>query len=137
MKVRRSKKVMENYVCPNCWHQIQDCTCEHYPPWDLVMIDVNIQDVVRILNEKGYQTVSCCESHFDDNCYLYVAFPMKYDLELPEGFEYKKGACSIAYGFKKKEREDIELYNKVKAEKLKTLLEWAEALPKNPMKFQR
>ena len=136
--MRRSKKVMENYVCPNCWHQVHECTCEFYPPWQLIMIDVNIQEVVRVLNLKGYTTIGCCESHFGENCNIYVAFNMHYDdIGLPEGFTYAKGKTSISYTFKKAERENKEKYAEIKAEKLKALLEWAQSIPENPHMFRR
>lgn len=136
--MRRSKKVMENYVCPNCWQQIQACTCEFYPPWQLIMIDVNIQEVVRILNQKGYTTIGCCESHYDGDSNLYVAFNMRYDdIGLPEGFSYAKGKTSVSYSFKKNERETKEKYEAVKTEKLDALLKWAQSLPDNPHMFRR
>ncbi len=136
--MRRSKKVMENYVCPNCWNQVQSCTCKFYPPWQLIMIDVNIQEIVRILNQKGYTTIGCCESHYDGNSNLYVAFNMRYDdIGLPDGFSYAKGKTSVNYLFKKAERENRELYDKVKAGKLDALLKWAQSLPENPHMFRR
>ena len=136
--MERSIKMIENYVCPNCWKQIQSCTCEFYPPWTLIMIDKNIQDVVRILNQKGYTTIACCESHYDNNTNLYVAFNMRYNnISLPEGFVYAKGKTIISYSFKKEERKTRECFENIKAEKLKILLEWAQLLPENPMKFKR
>ena len=129
---------MENYVCPNCWHQVHECTCKFYPPWQLIMIDANIQEVVRILNQKGYTTIGCCESHYGDNCNLYVAFNMRYDdIGLPDGFTYAKGKTSVSYTFKKAEQETKEKYAEVKAEKLKALLEWAQSIPENPHMFRR
>ena len=29
---RRSKKLLENYVCHKCFRQINKCVCEYYPP---------------------------------------------------------------------------------------------------------
>ena len=137
MKVRRSKKVMENYVCPVCWHQLQDCECEMYPPWSLTMIDVNMQEIVRILNRKGYQTISCCESHWNDNHSVYVSFPMDYHFEIPEGFASVKRNTSVCYMYKKADNKDKETFEGVKAEKLRILLEWAKTLPENPSLFRR
>lgn len=138
MKVRRSKKVMENFVCPSCWNQIQSCTCQNYPPYHLVMIDVNIQDAIRILNQKGYQTIGCCESHFGDSCSIYVAFPFDQGFSnIPDGFSYTKQKTIVSYAFNKNERENEELYKIVKEEKLKTLHEWVESLPDNPKCFRR
>lgn len=137
MKIRRSKKIMENYVCPKCWHQVHQCTCNLYPPWELIMIDVNIQDVIRTLNEKGYQTIACCESHFEDSFSVYVAFSRDFGLEIPDGFNYDKKRSIISYMFKKNERENKELFEHVKAEKLKVLSEWAQSLPENSNMFRR
>ena len=135
--MKRSKKVMENYVCPECWNQIQNCTCEFYPPWHLVMVDVGVQEIVRTLNKKGYNTTGCCESHFDGNPNLYVAFAQNYDIGLPEGFSYIKGKMTINYYFKKNELATKEKYEKIKAEKLDTMLTWAKSLPENPRRFRR
>lgn len=135
--MRRSKKVMENYVCPNCWQQIQSCTCEHYPPWELINIDVNIQEIIRILNKKGYTTIGCCESHFDGNYNMYVAFMMNFNIGCPDGFTFGNGKSSINYMFKKSDMETKDKYNQIKSEKLKSLLAWAESLPENPHMFKR
>lgn len=137
MKIKRSKKVMENYVCPKCWNQVQNCTCETYPPWRLVNIDVNIQEVIRILNTKGYTTVYCCESHFGYSFSIYISFPWHFDFDAPEGFEYKKTWDRVAYSYSKKERENKELFEQVKAEKLRALLAWAQALPKYENPFRK
>ena len=136
--MRRSKKVMENYVCPNCWHQVHECTCKFYPPWNLIMIDVNMQDVIRELNQKGYITIGCCESHYNDNRNMYIAFNMCYDdIGLPDGFSYAKGKTSVNYTFKKNELTTREKYESIKREKLNVLLEWARSIPENPNKFRR
>lgn len=138
MRVRRSKKVMENYVCPSCWNQIQNCTCANYPPYHLIMIDVNIQDIIRTLNQKGYQTIGCCESHFGDSCNIYVLFAYNMGFEnIPDGFTYIKQKTGVSYSFKKDERENRELYDKIKEEKIKALSDWAESLPENPQAFRR
>lgn len=138
MKIERSKRVIENYVCPNCFHQVHECICKFYPPWQLIMIDVNIQEVVRILNQKGYTTIGCCESHFGGNNNIYIAFNMRYDdIGLPNGFTYAKGKTNISYSFKKSEQETKEKYEELKAEKLRALLDWAQSLPENPQIFRR
>lgn len=135
--MRRSKKVMENYVCPNCWNQVQNCTCKFYPPWQLIMVDVGVQEVVRILNNKGWATTGCCESHFAENPNLYVCFMTNFDIGCPEGFTLAKGKTCVTYNFRKKELETKEKYEALKAEKIKTLLEWAQSLPENPNVFRR
>ena len=129
--MKRTKKVSENYVCPNCWNQVQNCICEYYPPWQLIMVDVNIQEVVRLLNQKGYHTIGCCESHYDGNPILYIAFMTRYNIGLPDGFTYAKGKTSVDYYFKKDDLKTKEKYEKIKMEKINALLEWAKSLPDN------
>jgi len=108
MKVRRSKKIMENYVCPKCWNQVHQCTCNLYPPWELI-----------------------------DSFSVYVAFSRDFGLKIPDGFNYDKRRSIISYVFKKNERENKELFEQVKAEKLKVLSEWAQSLPENSNMFIR
>ena len=131
MGVIRSKKVLENYVCPECWHQVQDCTCKYFPPWSLIMIDVGIQEIIRILNEKGWRTTGCCESHFTGNTNIHVCFIMDYNIGCPDGFNLAKRKTCIVYQFKKNELQTRERYEAVKAEKIKALLEWAKSIPEN------
>ena len=135
--MRRSKKVAENYVCPKCFNQIQNCTCDFYPPWQLIMVDIGMQEVVRILNQKGYRTIGCCESHFDREPNMYIAFSYHFDLPLPEGFCFAKSKTNILYPFKSRELASKEKYNQIKTEKLNALLEWAKALPDNADTYRR
>ena len=98
------------------------------------MIDVNIQEIIKVLNKKRYITNGCCESHFDGNRNMYVSFIRKYDINCPDGFKMPSDRMSINYTFKKNELKNKEKYEKIKSEKIKLLLEWAESLPENSIK---
>lgn len=128
--MRKSKVAYMNYICPYCWHTLNNCTCSLFPPYHLIFIDKNIQEHVRILNEKGYRTIGCCEGH-DKGCVnTYIAFAKDYfnDADVPEGFVYNKRrrmvTCSYSTKLTKKDMEDI------KKKKLESLLEWCNGLPK-------
>ena len=61
--IRRSKKLYEEYVCLKCFNQLNKCVCKNYPPKELIHIDKDIQEHIRILNQKGYLTKYCCAGH--------------------------------------------------------------------------
>lgn len=133
MTIRRSKKLLENYVCPQCFRQINKCICEYYPPAQLIHIDINMQDIIIKLNDKGYKTRSCCESHIGENKQpnMYISFAWKYkeiDTDnLPEGFKWIKG--DLAVEFTIPSRISDEEAEKIKFEKLQLLSDWADSLP--------
>lgn len=60
------KHTHKDYVCPICWHKIEECTCNFDNEY-LIQIDEGMQEIVRIFNEKKYFTASCCEGHINDN----------------------------------------------------------------------
>ena len=119
--MRRSKAAYMNYVCPYCWNALNKCTCELFPPYQLVFIDKNIQEHIRILNEKGYRTTGCCEGHAKVCINTYIAFADNYfdDTGLPGGFKYDKKRKIIAYSYST--RLTKEAIEEVKKEKLDTL----------------
>lgn len=127
--MRKSKNAYMNYICPYCWHTLNNCTCDLFPPYHLIFIDKNIQEHIRILNEKGYHTIGCCEGHRKVCINTYIAFAKDYfkDMDIPKGFKYHKKRRMIAYAYStrltKKEMENL------KKEKLETLLEWCKSLP--------
>lgn len=125
----RSKKIIESYVCPYCWHKVYECTCYVYPPYSLIMIDENIQEIIRILNNKGYATLACCESHYLESYSIYILFSQPYNFKCPSGFKLSRNGSMISHVFTKAENKTIETYEKAKAENLNTLLEWSESLP--------
>ena len=126
--MENDKKNIRNYVCPSCFERLENCKCK-FAPWSLMMVDENIQEVIRILNQKAYITNGCCESHYDGNPILYVSFIEPYNIGLPEGFAFSKQKTCIDYVFKKKELTTKEKYEELKAKKLNALLEWAKSLP--------
>ena len=131
--MRRSKAAYMNYVCPYCWHTLNKCTCDLFPPYHLIFIDKNIQEHIRILNEKGYRTTACCEGHIKVCINTYITFANDYfiDTNIPEGFKYNKKRRMITYTYSTKlTKEKME---EIKKEKLETLLEWCKSLPKRSM----
>lgn len=127
--MEKNKKAYINYVCPYCWNTLDNCTCELFPPYHLVFIDRNIQEHIRILNEKGYRTIGCCEGHKTICINTYIAFPEDYfkETDIAKGFKYDKKRRIISYTYSQKLTE--EKMEKLKAEKLKILLDWIKSLP--------
>lgn len=135
-----------NYVCPRCFHQIDKCCCKSKPFYSLWWIDLNIQEVIRILNEKGYKTQYCCESHSPHDT-IYIAFfngsgyGFGEKLPVPEGFRARGGSViEHIYGKDSRARKRM-TQGEFEAEKelhLNLLLEWAKALPEyEPAKSRR
>ena len=125
--MRKNKEAYINYVCPYCMNTLNNCICELFPPYHLIHIDGNIQEHIRILNEKGYRTIYCCEGH-GKGSNIYVTFADDYfiDTATPEGFKYNKKRRTITYTFSQKlTEEEIE---ELKAKKLAVLLEWINSL---------
>lgn len=131
--MEKNKDAYMNYICPYCWHTLDDCICELFPPYHLIFIDRNIQKHIRILNEKGYRTTACCEGHREICINTYIAFANDYfkNIEAPEGFQYdkKRGIVTYTYSMKLTEKEMEEL----KKEKLESLLKWCKSLPNRNM----
>lgn len=128
--MERNKEAYENFVCPYCWNTLDNCTCDLFPPYHTIFIDKNIQEHIRILNEKGYHTMACCEGHRTVCLNTYIAFADDYfvDTELPEGFEWDKKRRIITYTYSMK--LTVERMQELKREKLETLLKWCKSLPK-------
>lgn len=127
--MKKNKEAYFNYVCPYCWNTLDMCTCELFPPYHLIFIDKNIQEHIRILNEKGYRTMACCEGHRTRCINTYISFPEDYFNEVgtPEGFKYDKKRRTITYTYSQKlTGESME---KLKEKKLAILLEWVKSLP--------
>lgn len=127
--MRKSKTAYMNYVCPYCWHTLNKCVCELFPPYHLILIDADIQEHIRILNEKGYNTTGCCEGHNKVCISTYISFTKDYfeDISIPEGFEYNKRKKMIFYSYSTKLTK--EKMKELKKEKLGILLEWCKSLP--------
>lgn len=126
--LKRNKAAYENYVCPECFNTIDRCTCELFPPYHLIFIDKNIQEHIRILNNKGYRTMYCCEGHnTSSNTYISFAADCIDENNVPEGFKYDKKNRIIEYLYSSK--LSIEEFEERKREKLTKLLEWCKSLP--------
>lgn len=127
--MRKSKAAYMNYICPYCWHTLNNCSCDLFPPYHLIFIDKNIQEHIRILNEKGYRTTACCEGHIKVCINTYITFADNYfkHMDKPDGFRYDEKRKMIAYTYStklsKKEMEDA------KEIKLEALLKWCKSLP--------
>lgn len=87
------KKDINNYVCRECFNKIGKCTCDEYPLY-LIHMDKDIQEHIKILNEKNYRTKFCCASH-DKSLYIHIVFCFNYfedynQEQLPSNFKYDK-----------------------------------------------
>ena len=127
--MEKNKNAYENFVCPYCWNTLDNCTCELFPPYHLIFIDKNIQEHIRILNEKRYLTTGCCEGHREICISTYITFADDYfkEIGVPEGFKYDKKRKMIVYTYSMKLAE--EEMKELKKEKLAILLEWCKSLP--------
>lgn len=124
--IRRKKADYLKYVCPKCFNQVNKCTCKIYPPWQLIFIDERMQEIIRILNQKNYTTISCCETHYYNSLNMYVTFGIDYNLTPPEGFTYSKKEKAIEHLIKEKDKEKFE---SEKTKYLEILTKWAQELP--------
>lgn len=133
MSNKRDKYIYENYVCPKCFNKLPNCTCPgNMPPYQLLWIDKEIQEHIKILNEKGYSTSYSCESHSPRGT-THIIFnssknPSK-EVPLPEGFIWHDKYNKLYAEYDKKmPLEDYELNKK---NNLDSLLEWCNKLPNN------
>lgn len=131
--MEKNKDAYMNYICPYCWNTLDNCTCDLFPPYHLIFIDKNIQEHIRILNEKGYRTTACCEGHREVCINTYIAFSDNYfkDTGMPDGFKYDKKRRIINYTYSTKLTE--KKMEELKKEKLETLLDWCKSLPNRNM----
>lgn len=127
--MEKSKDAYMNFVCPYCWNTLDNCTCSIFPPYHTIFIDRNIQEHIRLLNEKGYRTMGCCEGHKTICINTYISFANDYfeDEDIPEGFSYDKKKRLITYTYSTKLTE--EQMEELKKEKLSVLLAWCKSLP--------
>lgn len=120
------------YVCPKCLHTLNECCCELRSN-SLIHIDRNIQEHIRILNTKGYNTVNCCEGHYGKGYQLYIQFAKEHNfndtnIELPSGFKYIKSQRIIEFMYSSKLKNEY-AFDKMKEIKLESLLNWCKNLP--------
>ncbi len=127
------------YVCPYCMYDLDGCQCSSYP-YQLIQIDTKILPVIRMLNKKGYRTVSCCAGHMikkaDSSHCIYIGFAEKYDFAVPYpygGIFTQEGI--LRYEFPENaEGEEGDFIEMIQEEILMDLLEWAESLPEKKEK---
>jgi hypothetical protein len=131
--MEKNKDAYMNYICPYCWNTLDNCTCDVFPPYHLIFVDKNIQEHVRVLNEKGYRTTACCEGHRETCINTYIAFANNYfdGVDAPEGFKYDKKRRIVTYTYSAKLTE--EKMEEIKKENLDALLRWCENLPNRNM----
>lgn len=114
-----------DYVCAKCFRSADDCKCED-SPYYLVNIDRSIQEHIRTLNDKGYSTRYCCESHKPTDS-IYIMFSMDYRFDtLPDGFTYKKSGNSIHHRYPS--GIDYDKFIEDKEKHLNKLLDWCDSL---------
>lgn len=118
------------YVCPQRFCSLNECKCGNYPT-SLIHIDRNIQQHIRTLQNKGYATTCCCESHYGTPSEIYISFAKEYgfgdSISIPNGFRYSRNHRQIWYSFRQNLSE--EQMNQIKGEKLEELLQWCKNLP--------
>lgn len=128
--MRKNLKAYRSYVCPNCFHQLNKCTCKIFPPYSLLFIDELIQEHIRILNEKGYRTNGCCESHYNGVCIcIYISFGRDSFDSVPEGFYFNKRRQMIIHDYKAYKNYTRDQFEKEKMVYLAVLLDWVKSLP--------
>ena len=127
----------DEYVCPHCFYPSTECVCK-YAPWTLIFIDRNIQHAVRVLNVKGYQTISSCEGHYQTSLSVHVQLLQNYNFEsMPDGFCYYERKNCIEHMMSRKNFENEGGFNIERANAIKALNKWVDALPVNPYLHER
>ena len=123
----RNLNMYRNYVCPHCFNQINKCVCKLYPPYNLILIDIGMQEIIRKLNNKGYITRYSCESHYTYSFSIYINFIKKYDFKkMPEGFKKQDNQITIRHEIKNINNEKS--FNEEKEKYINILKEWVESL---------
>lgn len=125
LQKRNTKKKIQNYVCPFCFNQIKNCTCD-LAPHTLLMIDNGLQYAIRELNNKHWFTVDCCEGHYEDqipNTYISFVRPIKLKI-IPNGFVLESNNV-IRKIYNKGKKED---FLREKEEIINSLNKWVDSL---------
>jgi len=125
--MNRDFNAYENFVCPYCFNTLDKCSCKLFPPYNTIFIDKGIQEHIRVLNQKGYKTIGCCEGHYKGVCInTYIAFSFNYGFVIPDGFKFDKNKNAVHFEYSPKlTKEEME---ELKKEKLAVLLEWCKSL---------
>lgn len=117
--------ILKDFVCDKCFCTMTKCKCNNNP-MTLIQIDKNIQSIIRILNIKGYETIYCCEGHYNNNGYTntYIYFKQPIKTRAPNGFVWQKNGLILEHIYNLNTMCKIEFENQ-KKEYLKNLEEWA------------
>lgn len=112
--------------------------------WKLIPVDAKIADIIKMLNDKGYETLASCEGHGDEpNSKTYVSFSSFFivDEMLPKGNKWRGtverwDGGHVRYSLRLMEfgRPPIHFSEKYLARRREELLDWARSLPKTVKK---
>ena len=119
-------KNIKNYVCPNCFEQINKCKCSD-SGYYIIMVDYKMQYAIRGLNNKHYYTSACCEGHYQKNNTIkaYILFKNK-PVSCPVGWRYKRNGLYFDSPIVTNKKKFIELQN----EAINNLNKWVDSLIK-------
>ena len=117
------KRTSKDYVCPQCFRSPEDCICQWYSN-HLVLIDQNLQEIIRKLNDSGKITCDCCEGHYKDykaNMYISFVNPLS---SCPKEFTMEKGKI-IRHMYKANSKNEFE---KEKERMIQNLNNWIDGI---------
>ena len=121
-----------SYICPNCFNEVETCTCRHYP-YNLVQIDKLMVPIIKELNCKGYLTMYSCAGHPDykpnpAGSFIFITFKENYEFpaQFPEGAIYRKSDHSLSYDCPS--GSTIDSLKQYQQNYLDALMEWARSL---------
>ena len=121
--VTQIKKESKDYVCPKCFRSPEECICSWYSN-NLILIDYNLQEVIRKLNDHGMKTQDCCEGHYKDyKANIYISFIDKIN-SCPKEFEIEKGKI-IRHIYKSNSKREFE---KEKERMIKNINDWIDGI---------
>ena len=130
-EAKKDEKLLDYYVCQNCFSRIMDCECAHFPSGTLIYLDKGIQEHIKILRSKGYITTSSCESN-NPKVGIQITFS-RYNgiegLEPPDGFRVQPNGTAVEYLYPN--GMTMEEFKVEKQKRLDTLLEWCKSLPEH------
>ena len=108
--------------CTKCFKTEADCKCgqDRY----FVLLDINMVDIIRTLNEKGYQTQYCCESHpekYRPSLYIMFSKDIRFlGKNLPKSFQLDRNGRTL---------KKLCMCMRDKKTGLESLLKWCISLP--------
>lgn len=124
-KIKKMAVSYKNYVCPNCWEQIQNCKCNSHP-YKLINIDVLMQYAIRNLNLLRIKTYGCCEGHYYKNQIANIYINFREDSKMkgcPKGWK-RSNETIYFYFYPKSKREFLT----IQKEAIKNLNEWVNEI---------